>query len=110
MISAYLFFFLMIRRPPRSTLFPYTTLFRSGGGLPQPLLLLGGYEGGDGGQMVRVAGVPQAQQQAYQQDHPQGGRIVQGALQPGIYRGHHGAPAYDGDTRRSSQKHHSSTP
>src|SRR5258707_14157207 len=42
------FFFLMIRRPPRSTLFPYTTLFRSGfgpyigskagrqGGLAQP--------------------------------------------------------------------------
>src|SRR5579863_5867169 len=29
--SQYLFFFfLMIRRPPRSTLFPYTTLFRSG--------------------------------------------------------------------------------
>src|SRR2546429_3665826 len=26
-----LFFFLMIRRPPRSTLFPYTTLFRSFG-------------------------------------------------------------------------------
>src|SRR3712207_7650188 len=24
-----MFFFLMIRRPPRSTLFPYTTLFRS---------------------------------------------------------------------------------
>src|SRR3712207_7119764 len=34
------FFFLMIRRPPRSTLFPYTTLFRSGGrvaaDLPEP--------------------------------------------------------------------------
>src|SRR3712207_8247401 len=28
-----LFFFLMIRRPPRSTLFPYTTLFRSLSGL-----------------------------------------------------------------------------
>src|SRR6266540_6638332 len=28
-LSSYLFFFLMIRRPPRSTLFPYTTLFRS---------------------------------------------------------------------------------
>src|SRR5450432_4395163 len=28
-----LFFFLMIRRPPRSTLFPYTTLFRS---VPSP--------------------------------------------------------------------------
>src|SRR3712207_9564461 len=27
-----LFFFLMILRPPRSTLFPYTTLFRSDGG------------------------------------------------------------------------------
>src|SRR3712207_7903985 len=26
-------FFLMIRRPPRSTLFPYTTLFRSPGGV-----------------------------------------------------------------------------
>src|SRR6266536_1970250 len=30
----YLFFFLMIRRPPRSTLFPYTTLFRS----PRPAI------------------------------------------------------------------------
>src|SRR2546430_11345117 len=31
------FFFLMIRRPPRSTLFPYTTLFRSRGrGLVRP--------------------------------------------------------------------------
>src|SRR3712207_8732480 len=29
------FFFLMIRRPPRSTLFPYTTLFRSGRPLPR---------------------------------------------------------------------------
>src|SRR3712207_698301 len=28
------FFFLMIRRPPRSTLFPYTTLFRSPRGPP----------------------------------------------------------------------------
>src|SRR5581483_2922707 len=29
MLSFSIFFFLMIRRPPRSTLFPYTTLFRS---------------------------------------------------------------------------------
>src|SRR3712207_7885456 len=28
-MAPYEFFFLMIRRPPRSTLFPYTTLFRS---------------------------------------------------------------------------------
>src|SRR6476659_10777428 len=27
-LVVFLFFFLMIRRPPRSTLFPYTTLFR----------------------------------------------------------------------------------
>src|SRR5947208_3986974 len=30
------FFFLLIRRPPRSTLFPYTTLFRSNGSLLTP--------------------------------------------------------------------------
>src|SRR3989442_4736593 len=29
MLALFHFFFLMIRRPPRSTLFPYTTLFRS---------------------------------------------------------------------------------
>src|SRR5205823_13503186 len=28
-LSAYIFFFLILRPPPRSTLFPYTTLFRS---------------------------------------------------------------------------------
>src|SRR5690349_23167832 len=36
LICLFLFFFLMIRRPPRSTLFPYTTLFRSG---PNTLLV-----------------------------------------------------------------------
>src|SRR5688572_31838786 len=29
MAASFTFFFLLIRRPPRSTLFPYTTLFRS---------------------------------------------------------------------------------
>src|SRR2546430_6118044 len=29
LLQFFYFFFLMIRRPPRSTLFPYTTLFRS---------------------------------------------------------------------------------
>src|SRR3972149_4659026 len=38
-------FFLMIRRPPRSTLFPYTTLFRS----PPADLRAAGHSGGDGG-------------------------------------------------------------
>src|SRR3712207_9363413 len=36
--GAALLFFLMIRRPPRSTLFPYTTLFRSSGGQVVELL------------------------------------------------------------------------
>src|SRR2546429_4000138 len=36
-----IFFFLMIRRPPRSTLFPYTTLFRSQGQHLVPVVLEG---------------------------------------------------------------------
>src|SRR2546426_5289582 len=45
------FFFLMIRRPPRSTLFPYTTLFRSqrpraGGAVGAGILAAGGGDGG----------------------------------------------------------------
>src|SRR2546430_13083244 len=39
------FFFLMIRRPPRSTLFPYTTLFRSLPGSIQMHRLHRGIEG-----------------------------------------------------------------
>src|SRR5258707_4113392 len=35
-LRSIVFFFLMIRRPPRSTLFPYTTLFRSGKGYTEP--------------------------------------------------------------------------
>ena len=37
----------MIRRPPRSTLFPYTTLFRSRDRLPTPVFL--GFSGGSAG-------------------------------------------------------------
>src|SRR2546430_5044006 len=36
----------MIRRPPRSTLFPYTTLFRSPGCLPRKLTTLAAHLGG----------------------------------------------------------------
>src|SRR5438093_6403128 len=42
-------FFLLIRRPPRSTLFPYTTLFRSGG------VRAAGFST-DGRRLVSVAG------------------------------------------------------
>src|SRR5687768_17747633 len=47
--SVLLFFFLLRRRPPRSTLFPYTTLFRS----DRPYL--SDYTMRDGGAMVTAA-------------------------------------------------------
>src|SRR5687767_15387082 len=50
----------MIRRPPRSTLFPYTTLFRSGQDAGEPLVALRGAVegagGGDGGGEERRGG------------------------------------------------------
>src|SRR2546426_9068939 len=42
------FFFLMIRRPPRSTLFPYTTLFRSTHAGAHSLRVVGDVSGGLG--------------------------------------------------------------
>src|SRR2546427_7211897 len=38
LVAFVVFFFLMIRRPPRSTLFPYTTLFRSVLGLKESVV------------------------------------------------------------------------
>src|SRR3712207_8712974 len=52
-----MFFFLMIRRPPRSTLFPYTTLFRSG----DPAEPAGAVLPGDAAQLVDAGGVRQHQ-------------------------------------------------
>src|SRR3989442_15094584 len=43
------FFFLMIRRPPRSTLFPYTTLFRSLAGKKRQIVRAGAVERRDSG-------------------------------------------------------------
>src|SRR2546429_6178340 len=59
-VSVYFFFFLMIRRPPRSTLFPYTTLFRS--------------------QVGKVHGI----------ERPAGGQADGLELRPGERRGGHG--------------------
>src|SRR3712207_7283322 len=59
-----LFFFLMIRRPPRSTLFPYTTLFRS---QEQPLLGAGDAHVGQPAlllQLARIAERPQVREDA----------------------------------------------
>src|SRR5256885_5223785 len=58
-----MFFFLMIRRPPRSTLFPYTTLFRSvkgvlagaaGGVIPQ--IAIGADAAGDATEPITDTG------------------------------------------------------
>src|SRR5438874_7179733 len=52
------FFFLMIRRPPRSTLFPYTTLFRSNAfsGGPPPGVFMPPPIGGGGGPVTTPIG------------------------------------------------------
>src|SRR3989442_9866825 len=52
-----MFFFLMIRRPPRSTLFPYTTLFRSRGRVARDV------PGGRGGEPA-PAGIARADHRA----------------------------------------------
>src|SRR3712207_8755758 len=60
------FFFLMIRRPPRSTLFPYTTLFRSAQSVMGILPKVGAVTGGrilfadpqQPGTVVDIAGLP----------------------------------------------------
>src|SRR6266581_8417411 len=54
------FFFLMIRRPPRSTLFPYTTLFRS----RPPGARFGGVQRGPG------AGAPRSEEHTSELQSP----------------------------------------
>src|SRR5271170_7332965 len=61
------FFFLMIRRPPRSTLFPYTTLFRSEpepGSQPR-------HRGGGGpqAQLVKVSGLTTTEHRKRSEEH-----------------------------------------
>src|SRR5215212_11141357 len=58
------------------------------------LALLGGDKGGDGGKVVRVRSVSQAQQQTYQQHGPQRVRSVHETFEPDIYGGHGPSPYY----------------
>src|SRR3712207_8056582 len=58
----------MIRRPPRSTLFPYTTLFRSGAAHPRPSDRLPGSAAADG-RAGQAAG-DLTDRSAHEPDHP----------------------------------------
>src|SRR3712207_8448168 len=51
-LISFIFFFLMIRRPPRSTLFPYTTLFRSAHSRRRGVLLVIGQQGVANGEVI----------------------------------------------------------
>src|SRR3712207_8369719 len=79
----------MIRRPPRSTLFPYTTLFRSGGG-GQPAAascrMGGGHRSCDGGRGT-------ARRLAGERPRPGG---AGGSARPGNY---------DGRSKARSEEH-----
>src|SRR3712207_8773388 len=64
----------MIRRPPRSTLFPYTTLFRSGARrVRDPREEGRGAEAGGGGLRRRAAGLPAAHARAPRHARPDRG-------------------------------------
>src|SRR3712207_7589075 len=69
------FFFLMIRRPPRSTLFPYTTLFRSEKGLFNGMQgTVAGIVGDEmlfrsGGRDVRVRFIPEQFNRLRSEEH-----------------------------------------
>src|SRR5690348_18474802 len=71
-VLALFFFFLMIRRPPRSTLFPYTTLFRSAEGTRHQAQRPGGGLAARARQLVvelRVLEVLQLQRQRRSEEH-----------------------------------------
>src|SRR2546426_195609 len=70
------FFFLMIRRPPRSTLFPYTTLFRS-------RVLGDGHGGGGGAGGAFVGGVALVRREDGVGAHGGGGVADRASLQIG---------------------------
>src|SRR3712207_9100791 len=67
-----IFFFLMIRRPPRSTLFPYTTLFRS------HILVEDGEEDEVAQRHVRLAGLQPLDQAVPHRAHVGEGRLARG--------------------------------
>src|SRR2546422_4538612 len=100
-----LFFFLMIRRPPRSTLFPYTTLFRSprsGGGGPcglgRPAVVAGHRLVQCGGDALRSRRVWRPAVHRARRDRPLARRWATADS------GGRGAPAGDADVARDARR------
>src|SRR3712207_7064463 len=77
----------MIRRPPRSTLFPYTTLFRSPG-LPGDLGFLLGRDGGDDPGAIGLAELDRGEaDSARGAEHKQGlARLKPASVEQGVDR------------------------
>src|SRR3712207_9316578 len=99
------FFFLMIRRPPRSTLFPYTTLFRSATGADRrhpERAVLGARR--DPAQRPRgVAGRPRLAQR-HPRRRPRGHRVdaARARRRPPALRPRPGATGLDGHPLRAA--------
>src|SRR2546427_12946018 len=92
------FFFLMIRRPPRSTLFPYTTLFRARG-----ICMTGGH----GWRFGREADGPDDVRKAAREQLKAGADVIKlfatgGGRTPGVEPG--AAPLTPGELRAAVQE------
>src|SRR6478672_3890959 len=88
LLRLFIFFFLMIRRPPRSTLFPYTTLFRSRRrplrpALRRPVAARSRGDRADGRRVARLAVAPGAQLRV--QRGPEAGAVGPVAVDAGSH-------------------------
>src|SRR2546422_3792653 len=111
-ITSIFFFFLMIRRPPRSTLFPYTTLFRSrsplsGGGRRRGALAGGPSRGsachalsGPRPHTQRLHHHGGSRRKRSERHHGEGGKIARG----GTFRS--SGRRIESARRRSPERHH----
>src|SRR3712207_7888033 len=89
----------MIRRPPRSTLFPYTTLFRSEGGVP------GGDEGGEWGLEGGVPGGDEGGEWGLEGGVPGGDEGGEWGLEGGVPGGDEGREWGDRKSTRLNSSH-----
>src|SRR6266513_5859431 len=97
LLDIHFLFFLMIRRPPRSTLFPYTTLFRSHAAHARTGPRLGTGSGGvrrarSGGDSLAATGDPGLPQGGEIRRHLRAGSLRPSRLRPVAGSGRHREP------------------